>query len=127
MDKEANQKIENIHFLEIFIEMNNWEGHDKALLTLSGRDLYIQIAAGLLTDPKSSILNLKSIQGHVTDRSTRNRLKEFQNLGLVQVAYNKYDARTKRIVPTDKLISMLNSHIRYLKKLIEKKYILIEK
>lgn len=72
--------------------------------TISGRDLYFLIAATLLTDADGKPQSLKLLSGRITDRATRNRMREFQELGLVEVIDNEDDARTKRVVATEKFI-----------------------
>lgn len=116
------------NILRILIEINQWEDSQRReLQTVSGRDLYFKIAATLLADSAGKKQPLKLLRGRITDRATRNRIREFQELGLVDVVDNEDDARTKRLVPTDKFIKHLNHHMHLFKLLCNYKYLMVEK
>ena len=113
------QGVSDPNLLQILIDINLWEAHQgRELQTISGRDLYFMIAATLLTDADGKPQSLKLLNGLMTDRATRNRIREFQELGLVVGVDNEDDARTKRVVPTDKFITRLNHHLNLLKQLL---------
>jgi len=122
------QVINDPNLLHILIEINQWEdGQQCELQTISGRDLYFRIAASMLSDSKGKQQPLKLLSGRITDRATRNRIREFQKLGLVEVLDNDHDARTKRVVPTEKFIRRLNHHLHLFKQLCHSKYLMVEK
>ena len=99
------QGVSDPNLLQILIDINLWEVHQgRELQTISGRDLYFLIAATLLTDADGKPQSLKLLNGRMTDRATRIRIREFQELGLVDVVDNEDDARTKRVVPTEKYV-----------------------
>ena len=54
-------------------------------------------------------------------------ISEFQQLGLVDVVDNDDDARTRRLVPTDKFIKRLNHHLYLFKKLCHNRYLMVDK
>lgn len=60
-------------------------------------------------------------------RATRTRIREFQELGLVEVVDSEDDARTKRVVPTDKFVARLNHHLHLLKQLCDARYLMVVK
>ncbi len=114
--------------LQILIDINQWEdSHRHEMLTVSGRDLYFKIAATLLEDSAAKNRPLKFLNGRTTDRATRNRIREFQKLGLVEVVDCQEDARTKRVVPTDKFITRLNLHLRLFKHLCHTRFLMVDK
>jgi hypothetical protein len=120
--------VNDPHLLRILIEINQWEdSQGRELQTVSGRDLYFRIAATLLNDSMGKKQPLKLFSGRITDRATRTRIREFQELGLVEVMDNQDDVRTKRVVPTQKFIIRLNHHLSLLKQLCETRYLMIDK
>lgn len=122
------QGVSDPNLLQILIDINLWEVHQgRELQTISGRDLYFLIAATLLTDADGKPQSLKLLNGRMTDRATRNRIREFQELGLVDVVDNEDDARTKRVVPTEKFIRRLNHHLHLFKQLCGVRYLMIDK
>ena len=122
------QGVNDPNLLRILMEINQWEDAQcRELQTISGRDLYFKIAGTLLTDASGKPQPLKLLNGRITDRATRTRIREFQELGLVEVIDNEDDARTKRVVPTDKFVDRLNHHLRLLKKLCEARYLMVAK
>jgi hypothetical protein len=120
--------VSDPNLLRILIEINQWEdSQGRELQTISGRDLYFLIAATLLTDADGKPQSLKLLNGRMTDRATRNRITEFQELGLVEVIDNEEDARTKRVVPTEKFLRRLNHHLHLFKQLCEVRYLMVAK
>ncbi len=114
--------------LRILIAVNQWEDAQyRELQTISGRDLYFKIAGTLLTDAAGKPQPLKLLNGRITDRATRTRIREFQELGLIEVVDNEDDYRTKRVVPTDKFVARLNHHLRLLKQLCDTHYLMVIK
>lgn len=115
------------NLLRILIEINQWEdSQGRELQTVSGRDLYFRIAATLLNDSVGKKQPLKLLSGRITDRATRNRIREFQELGLIEVVQSDLDARTRRVVPTDKFVTRLNHHLWLLKQLCDARYLMVE-
>lgn len=128
MQLPEEQGVSDPNLLRILIEINQWEdSHRRELQTVSGRNLYFRIAATLLDDLIGKKQPLKLLSGRITDRATRNRIREFQALGLVEVVDNEDDARTKRLVPTDKFIRRLNCHLHMFRRLCHYKFLLIDR
>jgi hypothetical protein len=122
------QGVSDPNLLQILIEINQWENSQgREFQTVSGRDLYFKIAATLLDESVGKKRPLKLLSGRITDRATRSRIREFQELGLVEVVDNEDDARTKRVVPTDKFIRRLNHHLHLFKQLCDVRYLMVEK
>jgi hypothetical protein len=119
--------ISHSHLLRVLIETNQWEDRERPeLQTVSGRDLYFRVAAGLLSDPAEK-QNLKLLSGRITDRATRSRMRDFEALGLIRVVENNDDARTRRAVPTSELIDRLNQHGDMFHQLCSNKFLMIDK
>jgi len=128
---DVNEKTDLVlhqpNLLRVMLQIHQWEvGQQGELKTLSGRDLYLRLAAGLLEDdckPQS----LKFLQGQMTERATRQRIREFQAHGLIEVEASQPDQRTKRAVPTEKFVSRLNQHLDFLMHLCEQEFLMIHK
>ena len=122
------QGVSDPNLLQILIDINLWEIHQgRELITVSGRELYFRIATTLLDDSTDKKQPLKLLSGRITDRATRNRINEFQELGLVDVVDSEDDARTKRVVPTEKFIRRLNHHLHLFKQLCDVRYLMVVK
>ena len=114
--------------VQILVEMNQWEDdHSPELQTISGRQLYFGIASNLLTSSEIKTQSMKLLYGRVTERAIRTRIREFQQMGLLEVAGNSLDARTRHVLPTEKLIAKINQHTKLLKQLCEIRYLMIAK
>ena len=128
MQLPEQQDVNDPNLLRILIEINQWEDAQcRELQTISGRDLYFKIAGTLLMGAAGKPQPLKLLNGRIADRATRTRIREFQELGLIEVVDNDDDARTKRVVPTGKFITRLNYHLRLLKQLCDDRYVMVAK
>lgn len=117
MPNEFEMSVNESNLLRVLVQMNDWESrHRQELQTLTGRELYFRIAEGCLKDPQSPQL-LKLYQGKLTDRAIRQRMREFEEMGLIDVSTNTADKRTKRVVPTETFMRNLSQHLYQLKKL----------
>ena len=110
------------------MQIHQWEcNHLEELGTISGRDLYLRLAVGLLEDDKNT-QTLKLLQGPLTERATRQRIKEFQANDLIEVIQpTSADLRTKRAVPTAKFVHRLNLHLDLLMQMYEEHFVIIKK
>ncbi len=125
---EKQRQINDPMLVQIVVEMNRWEDdHRPELQTISGRQLYFGIASNLLTSSEIKTQSMKLLDGRVTGRAIRTRMREFQKMELVEVSGNLLDARNRQALPTEKLISKLNQHTQLLKHLCELRYLMIDK
>jgi hypothetical protein len=113
--------------LSIMIQIREWEdGQLPALQTISGRYLYFRIAACHLQGSQVS-QHLKVLQGGVTERTMRQRMRDFEAMGLIQIEDNESDQRTKRVIPTEKFLLHLNQHLEFLKHILGQNYLMFDK
>ncbi len=113
--------------LRVMIQIREWEdGQLPALQTISGRYLYFRIAASHLQGSQAS-QHLKVLQGGVTERAMRQRMREFEAMGLIQIEDNESDQRTKRVIPTEKFLQHLNQHLEFLKQILGQTYWMFDK
>lgn len=116
------------HLLRIMTGIHSWEtGHRQELQTVSGRELYFKIAGSLLDDSAGMHQSLKLISDTVTERATRIRIREFEDLGWVDVVANAHDARTRRLQATQVFVHRLNGHLHHFKEIFNRNYILLSK
>ena len=76
----------------------------------SGRALYFSVVQHFLLEEGDEALPLKSFQAHLSDRATRMRIRDFEQLGLLVVEDSESDHRSKTISPTPKLWDLFNQH-----------------
>lgn len=119
--------VSDSNLLRVMTQMHDWEGrYMPELQTVTGRDLYFRIAKGVLNDPQSPQL-LKLFQVKSTERAMRQRMRQFEEMGLIDVSSNTSDKRTKRVVPTDIFLLNLNQHLDQLKKLCNGLFLMVDK
>lgn len=120
--------VSDPNLLRILIEINRWEEiQRRELQTVSGRELYFSIAASLLDESQRKRQSLKQLNGRITQRAMRDRIGEFQKLGLVDVVNSEIDSRTKRVQPTDKFIKRLNRYLYFFKHLLDEHFLIVKK
>lgn len=113
--------------LRVMIQMREWEDCQlPALKTISGRYLYFRIAACYLQGSQP-LQHLKVLQGGVTERAMRQRMREFEAMGLIQMEDNESDQRTKRVIPTEIFLLHLKQHLEFLKHILGQNYLMFDK
>ena len=116
-------------FLRMQVELHFAHHHlGSEFRTLSAKHLYFNIAQSLLAqqDTKSR-QPLKVLSHPFTDRIIRDRIREFECSGLIQVIYGENDKRTKHLIPTQQLLHKLNHHMKLLRQISERHMYLVEK
>ena len=127
MPIKFNKLVHEPNLLKLLILIHDWENDQlPELRTLTGRNLYFRIAASLISD-KQSPQHLKPLKGMLTERATRQRIRIFQHLGLLQILNNESDQRTKRAMPTEKFLQHLNQHIDAVRQLCDSHYFIVDK
>lgn len=127
-DDGESSRVRHPELLRVLLQIHQWECNQlEELGTISGRDLYLRLAAGLLEDDQTP-QTLKLLQGPMTERATRQRIKDFEANGLLDVIQpSSSDLRTKRAVPTTKFVHRLNSHLALLMQICEENFVMIKK
>jgi hypothetical protein len=120
----------NSDLLCVLAEIHEWEiEHHVVFKTVLGRALYFGILHAHLNGHRLDHTSLKQLVNPdvATDRGVRLRMREFEKIGLIYVELNTIDKRTKRIVPTEKLIELMNAHASQFMRLFQKRFIVIKK
>lgn len=127
MKSESESDVHALNLLRVLIQIHDWEdAHNDELKTMSGRSLYFRLAASYLDDPKMP-QQLKRLNGRLTERSTRNRMREFEQQGLMNINDSESDQRAKRAMPTKLFLKHLNDHLDMLKKMCDEKFVMLDK
>lgn len=117
--------------LESLIELNQWEWSNVPVLnSVIGRHVYFCIATELISRPQEeSFRSLKRIFNHpeYTDRAIRLKLREMEKAGLISIDYSNTDKRVRFLVPTPELIQIVAKHTKCLQRLLDKKFMILEK
>jgi len=119
------------NILTSLIELSQWEWLNVPILnTVVGRHVYFSIATELLCNPEQGLpRSLKQVLNHpsYTERAIRLKLREMEHMGLITSVYSPADKRARFLVPTPKLVELIEKHARFYQSLLDKKFILLEK
>jgi hypothetical protein len=116
-------------FLRLLIAVNRWENSDEnTFRTASARELFYLVAESLLDEARApKYQTLKYLTGRFTDRAMRQRVREFEELGLISTIPNPLDFRTKQLLPTSEFFLQLNQHLKSQWQVCERHMHLIDK
>lgn len=119
------------NILASLVELNQWEWFNVPILnSVIGRHVYFSIATELLSKTEQGTTrSLKQVLNHpgYTDRAIRLKLREMEHMGLITSVYSQSDKRVRFLVPTPKLVDLIEKHARFYQSLLEKKFIVLEK
>ncbi len=129
MTKGLNSSSQNI--LTSLIELNQWEWFNVPILnSVIGRHVYFSIATELLNKSEQGpARSLKQVLNHpdYTERAIRLKLREMEHMGFITSVYSHADKRVRFLVPTPKLVELIENHARFYQSLLDKKFIVLEK
>lgn len=108
--------------------LNEWERKNLPFLqTASGRDLYFSLVRRWLLRHESNDSLLKTFVIRLTDRAMRNRIRNFEEIGLITCTQMGSDARARTIQPTQKMLETFESHTLELRKIFREHFFYIKK
>lgn len=103
--------------LRILIEIHKWEAINSDIFkNTSSRDLYYSMIDDLLNN-KLKESSLKSHKGSTTLKASRQRIQSFEAIGMAVITQSTSDGRTKKLIPTEKFIQLVEQHIVALERL----------
>ena len=111
-------------------ELHQWELENHPLLmSLTGRHLYYRLAEESVKSDPALSRALKDLFGgmYFTEKALRTRMRQMETDGLIQAVTSHEDARSKRLVPTEKFHELMALHAEQVKKIFDKHFLLIEK
>ena len=125
-DSSAKKNI-----LESLVGLSQWEWMNVPVTrTVIGRHVYFCLVTEVLNiSQESDMRSLKHALNHpdYTDRAIRLKLREMERDGLITTMQSKLDKRVRLLVPTPKFVELVNAHARIFQRLLDKKFMLIEK
>ena len=103
--------------LRILIEIHKWEATNGDIFkNTSSRDLYYSMIDDLLNN-KLKESSLKSHKGSTTLKASRQRIQSFEAIGMAVITQSTSDGRTKKLIPTEKFIQLVEQHLVALERL----------
>jgi hypothetical protein len=121
-------KVKEFALLQVLIAINDLEDDGQLeLQTITGRNLYFRTAAKLINNSVNPTKQIKSFTGRQSDRAMRQRMREFELQGLINIGNKGRDKRTKNAVPTEKFINQLNEHLALIREICNSQFLMIEK
>ncbi|WP_310645196.1 hypothetical protein [Limnohabitans sp.] len=119
----------NLDFLFALAEIYEWEIQSHvAFQTVTGRALYFGIVRAHLNGHQIDRTSLKQLVGSdiATERGVRLRMREFEKLGLVFIELNTVDKRTKRVLPTEQFVALMNAHASQAMLIFQRRFFIIQ-
>lgn len=112
---EADQRL-----MKCLADAHRWElAHHPILGTLVGRHVYLSIADEISqSDEYATVKSLKQIFSHtsITERAVRFKLRELEQEGYIKMDISVKDGRYRKLIVTEKFISVMKEHQIYLSK-----------
>lgn len=117
MTKLKHKTTKGKALLRINIEIHKWESANHEIFkNTSSRDLYYSMVDDLLNH-ESKESSLKYHKGSTTLKASRQRIQSYQEIGMAIIAQSTSDGRTKKLIPTDKFIQLVEQHVNVLERL----------
>jgi len=115
--------------MKCLADAHRWElSHHPILGTLVGRHVYLSIADEISeSDEYATVKSLKQIFSHtsITERAIRFKLRELEQEGYIKMDISIKDGRYRKLIVTDKFISVMKQHQGYLSKVFSNNLILL--
>lgn len=113
-------------------ELHYWELKQMPLLhTMTGRSLYFRILQEALKAQIDNVGDQNPMEvfnnNHFTDRAMRVRMQSMCKEGLLEMVPAPNDGRIKHVLPTEKFFALGNAHAMQLRKLLEQRFIIVNK
>jgi len=111
-------------------DLHEWEiNHAPLLNTLTGRHLYYRIAQRAVGDRALLSRSLKDLMvgAGYTEKALRTRMRDMEQSGFIEAVSDQVDGRSKHLMPTERFYESIYMHAEQVKKIFERKFLLIEK
>ncbi len=111
-------------------DLHEWELDNAPMLnTLTGRHLYFRIAQRAVGERELLSRALKELTGGVgyTEKALRTRIREMQRDGFIESLGGLDDGRSRYLMPTEKFYESIYIHADQVRRVLEKRFLLIEK
>lgn len=116
---------------EVF-ELYEWELQKIPFVnSVVGRHVYCCVAKRVLSGnaENEDLYSIKSLfsTANFTDRAIRLKIREMESLGYLKSIVNDADKRSKKLIPTEDLIILINDHSEMLDRFLQRDFFIIEK
>ena len=117
--------------LQIAVDIHNWESeHMRELETTSGRFIFLNLINYFCKNEHQLAMPspLKSIYrtDKISEKSIRNKLKDFNSSGLVEYVSIQSDGRSKCAIPTNQMIKRLMVYSEQVNYIIRNHFYLVD-
>lgn len=126
------EQFQNIRtMLQIAVDIHNWESeHMQELETMSGRFIFLNLVSYFCKDQQQTASSspLKSIYRteNISEKSIRNKLKDFNAKGLIRYVTLANDGRSKCAIPTNQMIKRLIVYSEQINYIIRNHFYLVD-
>ena len=104
-------------------DLNIWERQNIPYIqSKSGRDLYFALASAMLLQDNETTPSLKTLVLGLTNRTMRQRIREFEDYGLIIIIQSETDARSRVIKPTQKLLDLFDAHTGEMRSIFQQRF-----
>lgn len=104
-------------------DLNAWErANIPYIKTTSGRDLYFAMANFTLLQDTDATPSLKTLVLGLTDRTMRQQIRKFEELGLIITVQHETDARSRVLKPTQKLLNTFDEHVGMMRRIFRQHF-----
>lgn len=117
-------------YLSAVLELYEWELREIPFVnSVIGRHVYLCMARQIL-QTRSSEFSPQSVKAllsspNFTDRAIRLKIREMERSGFLQSTSNAHDKRSKKLVATDKLVTMVDTHSTMLDRIMARDFFVV--
>ena len=114
--------------LKSMAELHEWEvAHMPFIQTTSGRSLYFALIRTFVLNQSALESPLKSFALNLTGKIMRERMREFENLGLLTLQRSGQDGRVRTVALTERMHEVFRQHTQAIRHYGGKRHIFIRK
>ena len=114
------------------LELYEWELQQVPFVnSVIGRHVYACMARQILQARASggSVRSVKSVLSspNFTDRAIRLKIREMEREGYLQSVSHEQDKRVRQLVPSDKLVALVERHAEAMTRIMDREFIVLPK
>ncbi len=96
--------------------------------TMSGQFLYFKLVQQTLsgTDAQQSLKDIH-FDTQLSERAIRLKVREFEEMGLIQSVPNQSDKRARQLIPTSQMLALIEQHANAFEQVFAENLLVIEK
>ena len=114
--------------LKSMAELHEWEvAHMPFIQTTSGRSLYFALIRTFVLARSTTQAPLKSFALNMTGKIMRERMREFEQLGLLTLQRSGHDGRVRTLALTERMYEVFRQHNQAIRHYGGKRHIFMRK